>query len=334
MDGNHFDALLRSFSETPSRRTALRLLVGSALGGLLPLGTISTDAKKGGKGNGKGQGKKGRGKKVAICHNGQTIRVAKPVAKVLLKLGDRKGPCAPPSTTPNLSPGPTCSPPCPVGMRCAGTQCVVGQGTCPTGANTCGAGADFVGCGLQEADDSCQCLISAEGQTRCANGAAIDGGSFCGECASSAECAALHPTVVGVFCVRVTGTPGECCDLEGRGLCLAPCPTPPACATAEDCPRDTLEVCEVATCNNGRCGKTLADEGIPSSPERQTSGDCRVMVCDGNGDDRSEEDNTDLPNPTECTVASCDNGAPVREPSGTPCSGGECDGAGHCVPAP
>jgi hypothetical protein len=334
MDGNHFDALLRSFSETPSRRTALRLLVGSALGGLLPLGTISTDAKKGGKGNGKGQGKKGKGKKVAICHNGQTIRVAKPVAKVLLKLGDRKGPCAPPSTTPNLSPGPTCSPPCPVGMRCAGTQCVVGQGTCPTGANTCGAGADFVGCGLQEAGDSCQCLISAEGQTRCANGAAIDGGSVCGECASSAECAALHPTVVGVFCVRVTGTPGECCDLEGRGLCLAPCPTPPACATAEDCPRDTLEVCEVATCNNGRCGKTLADEGIPSSPERQTSGDCRVMVCDGNGDDRSEEDNTDLPNPTECTVASCDNGAPVREPSGTPCSGGECDGAGHCVPAP
>jgi hypothetical protein len=333
MDGNHFDALLRSFSETPSRRTALRLLVGSALGGLLPLGTISTDAKKGGKGNGKGQGKKGRGKEAAICHNGQTIRVAKPVAKVLLKLGDRKGPCSTPNPPPS-SPGPTCAPACRAGMRCVEDQCVVGQGTCPTGANTCGAGADFVGCGLQEADDSCQCLISAEGQTRCANGAAIDGGSFCGECASSAECAALHPTVVGVFCVRVTGTPGECCDLEGRGLCLAPCPTPPACATAEDCPRDTLEVCEVATCNNGRCGKTLADEGIPSSPERQTSGDCRVMVCDGNGDDRSEEDNTDLPNPTECTVASCDNGAPVREPSGTPCSGGECDGAGHCVPAP
>src|SRR5829696_6593919 len=104
MNTDRFNALLRSLSAMPSRRTALRLLVGSALGGLLPLGTLSTDAKKGGK-----------GKKVAICHNGQTIRVAQPVAKVLLKLGDRKGPCSTPNP-PNPPPsGPTCTPACRAG---------------------------------------------------------------------------------------------------------------------------------------------------------------------------------------------------------------------------
>jgi len=333
MNTDRFDALLRSLSAMPSRRTALRLLVGSTLGGLLPLGTLSTDAKKGGKGKGKGTGKKGKGKKVAICHNGQTIRVAQPVAKVLLKLGDRKGPCSTPNP-PNPPPsGPTCTPACRAGMRCVKDQCVVGQGTCPTGANSCTSTEGVISCGLQEIDDRCDCHTSTEGQTRCADGFAIDERSVCGQCASSAECATLYPAIPGVFCLKVTGAAGDCCSPDTRGFCLAPCPTPATCSVPEDCP-DTLPVCHVRTCTNNLCGKAFADEGTPSSPERQTSGDCRVMVCDGNGDDRSEEDNTDLPNPTKCTLASCDNGAPVHEPSGTPCSGGECDGAGHCVTAP
>jgi hypothetical protein len=61
MEADWFDALRRSLAAPPSRRQALRLLVGSALGGLLPLGTLSTDARKGGKGKGKGKAKKGRG---------------------------------------------------------------------------------------------------------------------------------------------------------------------------------------------------------------------------------------------------------------------------------
>src|SRR5215212_8320341 len=143
MDPDGFDALLRSLWQTPTRREALHVLASSALGALI-LGTVPAAAKK----RGKGKRKKGKGKKVALCHDGQTIRVTKSVANVLLRLGDTRGPCAPDK----VPPGPSCSPPCPAGMRCVGTQCVVGQGTCPTGANTCGPGADFVGCGLQEAD--------------------------------------------------------------------------------------------------------------------------------------------------------------------------------------
>jgi hypothetical protein len=197
---------------TPSRRTALCLLAGSALGGLLTRGTVSTDAKKGGKGNGKGKRKKGKGKKgkkVAICHNGQTIRVAQPVAKVLLKFGDGKGPCATPDPLPP-SPGPTCAPACRAGMRCVEDQCVVGQGTCPSGANSCTSTDGTVNCGLQETDDHCDCHVSTEAETRCADGFAING-SACGECASSAECASLYPAIPGVFCVNVSGAAGDCC---------------------------------------------------------------------------------------------------------------------------
>jgi hypothetical protein len=217
-------------------------------------------------------------------------------------------------------------------MRCVDDHCVVGQGTCPTGANSCTSTDGAIDCGLQETDDHCQCHVSTEGQTRCADGLAING-SVCGECASSAECASLFPAIPGVFCVKVSGAAGDCCTPGTRGLCLAPCPTPATCSVPEDCP-DTQEVCEVRTCTDGLCGKAFAAEGTPSSPERQTSGDCRVMECDGNGDDRSEEDNEDVPDATECTLASCENGTPVHEPPGTLCTGGTCDGAGNCLPAP
>jgi hypothetical protein len=60
MDADRFDALLRSLSASPSRRTTLRLLVGPALGSLLALVILPTNAKKKG---GKGKGKKGKQRK-------------------------------------------------------------------------------------------------------------------------------------------------------------------------------------------------------------------------------------------------------------------------------
>src|SRR5215216_5922750 len=184
MDPDGFDALLRSLSQTPTRREALHVLASSALGALT-LGTVPVAARK----KGKGKRKKGKGKKVTLCHDGQTIRVIKPAAKVLLALGDRKGPCANPSTSNPPPPGPICSPRCPAGMRCAGSQCVVGQGTCPPGANSCTSTDGTISCGLQDTNDHCDCHVSTEGETRCADGFGIDGGSVCGECSSSAECA-------------------------------------------------------------------------------------------------------------------------------------------------
>jgi hypothetical protein len=66
MDADRFEALLRSFTNSPSRRGALRVLVGSALAGSLGwLGGEQTRAakkKKGGGGGSKQKGGKGKGK--------------------------------------------------------------------------------------------------------------------------------------------------------------------------------------------------------------------------------------------------------------------------------
>lgn len=60
--------------------------------------TVATAmAVPGGKGQGKG---KGKGKeKVTICHEGKTIKVAKPALKGHLKHGDIEGECATEPTT-------------------------------------------------------------------------------------------------------------------------------------------------------------------------------------------------------------------------------------------
>jgi hypothetical protein len=333
MTADRFDELLRSVSRSPSRRDALRLLTGSALGSLLTLGAGSTAARKSGKGKKrKGKGKKKSKGKVTLCHDGQTIRVTKPAAKVLLKFGGRKGPCTIPDQPP---PGPACSPACPAGMRCAGTQCVVGQGTCPPGGSTCLSNSGGGDCWLQaqEISDNCQCEISTEGETRCADGIGIDERAVCGQCASSAECAAAYPDIPGVFCVRASGAANDCCSPGTRGFCMAPCPTPPTCGSAENCPTSNLNLCEVAICTNGRCGRAFTPAETPLAPERQIAGDCQVMVCDGTGNDQTEADNDDVPNATACTRAECLNGEPVHEPAGTSCNGGtgECDGAGNCI---
>jgi hypothetical protein len=94
-DVNHdrFDTLLGSLATAPSRRKMLRLLAGSTFSGLLTLGARDAFAKKGG--NGK---RKGKGRKVTICHQEQTITVAKSALKGHKKHGDTVGPCpsAPP----------------------------------------------------------------------------------------------------------------------------------------------------------------------------------------------------------------------------------------------
>jgi hypothetical protein len=90
MNNNRFDTLLRSLSTAHSRRTGLRLLTGSAFTGLLTLGADSTEAKNGGHGKGKNK----KGKKVTLCHKGQSITVWKSAVKSHKKHGDTVGPCS------------------------------------------------------------------------------------------------------------------------------------------------------------------------------------------------------------------------------------------------
>jgi len=103
MDADQSDTLLRSLATTPSRRNALRLLAGSALGGLFGLAQMQTKAKKGGKGKRKTCKAKG---KTTICHNGQTIEVSNCALKAHKKHGDLEGPC--PAPPPACGTGGTC----------------------------------------------------------------------------------------------------------------------------------------------------------------------------------------------------------------------------------
>jgi hypothetical protein len=85
METDRFETLLRYLATTPSRRTALRLLAGSSLGGLLTIGGAHL-----------GVAKK---KKVTLCHKGlTTITVSKKAKKKHIKHGDTVGAC--PTTLP------------------------------------------------------------------------------------------------------------------------------------------------------------------------------------------------------------------------------------------
>jgi len=167
MDADRFETLLRRLSTTPTRRGALRLLSSTALTGLLSLGTLSADAKKGGKGK-KGKGNKHGHEKVTICHKGQTMDVPPPAVKGHLGHGDSLGPC---SATPP-PPGPTCVDRVKNGsetdvdcggscQRCANDLKCVSQDDCASAlcvSGACKACVADADCGI-DAAGACHCNI-------------------------------------------------------------------------------------------------------------------------------------------------------------------------------
>ncbi len=133
-----------------------------------------------------------------------------------------------------------------------------------------------------------------------------------------------HPPVAaGEACSQNGGTK---CD--GAGGCVQ-------CVAASDCGTDTA--CMKFTCTDGVCGTSNVASGhVVANP---TKGDCQSDQCDGNGNIISNaSDNSDLPadDGNQCTVATCQNGAPGSVPAvaGTPCNqngGSVCDGSSSCV---
>jgi hypothetical protein len=116
---------------------------------------------------------------------------------------------------------------------------------------------------------------------------------------------------------------GDCVD------CLAPqhCPDP-----------EPANECRVADClGDNTCGGADVAQGIEISA--QTAGDCKKVVCDGNGGTEPVADPADVPddpNPDDCMVPVCVGDTPgeTEAPEGAACnqSGGSfCDGAGNCV---
>jgi len=117
MDHTRFDNVTRIIGGTSTRRRfsgALAALGLSSVASLSLLNAGEADAKQRGKGK----------KKVTVCHNGQTIRVAKRRLKKHLGHGDTRGAC----------PKEQCVPDCtgPLGLKACGADGCGGVcGTCP-----------------------------------------------------------------------------------------------------------------------------------------------------------------------------------------------------------
>lgn len=196
MDGSRFDALAQSFASSRDRRGIVRLMAGSALGGLVLAGTSEADAKR--------KKHKNKNKKITICHNGQTISVSKNAKKGHLKHGDTLGEC------------PTSPPPPPIDLCKDGvknqneTDVDCGGGSCPRCAvgkkcatrNDC-ASALCVGGVCKSCDNAAECGVDAGG-TDCAcrtsrnvpglkycsnvNGGTLNPGNSCNLCNANQGC--------------------------------------------------------------------------------------------------------------------------------------------------
>jgi hypothetical protein len=122
------------------------------------------------------------------------------------------------------------------------------------------------------------------------------------------------------------GAPPLVCD--GNGNCVG-------CIVADDCPAPGNE-CQTRTCTNGVCGFDPVPNGTLTPS--QNPGDCLETYCDGAGGIALSPNNNDLPDDgNECTVDTCNSGAPVYTPAAanTPCSqngGVACDKYAVCMP--
>ena len=222
MDHDRFDTLLRSLTQTPSRRHALRLLAGSTLGGLLTVRAGTAVAKKGGK----SKPKKG---KVQVCHQGQTITVSKSALKGHLKHGDTQGACPAPNAQGADIPGandPGANLTCSDGVKngsesdvdCGGTcpRCAVGK-TC-TSRNDCASSRCESGtcqtcvsgntdCGTDTDGSQCFCRDHESGKRFCTrqNGRLFPVGTPCTVCQGGEQCFPVNVGRGGIECIQPCG---------------------------------------------------------------------------------------------------------------------------------
>jgi len=108
------------------------------------------------------------------------------------------------------------------------------------------------------------------------------------------------------------------------------------CAVPQDCPGQDSE-CRQRTCSNGKCGIKNAPSGTPTASD--TRGDCKLDVCDGNGNKTRVNDPTDVPTDKvkgPCQTAVCiGNGQNIpavqNVPDNTACQSVKVCVSGSCV---
>lgn len=104
------------------------------------------------------------------------------------------------------------------------------------------------------------------------------------------------------------------------------------CTEEFDCPPSN-EPCVVSTCFEQRC--LMVNAAYNTVIDAQVGNDCRMRVCDGNGQMMEISDDIDLPNDdgNPCTKAACKEGAAAHVPVevGRTCGAdGVCNGRGAC----
>jgi len=124
----------------------------------------------------------------------------------------------------------------------------------------------------------------------------------------------------------------QCCSGTCTNRVCAPEGGSDPCAT-KNC--DDGNPCTTDSCLAGQCTHTPVASGTPLAS--QTSGDCQLLICDGNGNVKAQPDDADLPpyDGNMCVETTCYQGNIVRTPrqQGTYCGfAGACDGMGECVP--
>jgi hypothetical protein len=153
---------------------------------------------------------------------------------------------------------------------------------------------------------------------------------------------------VASLALAVLCTLAGCIDLNGAAdktwICDDghPCPSGFYCGTDQFCYHGTQppacncavpdDPCQEIPCVDGACGaqRPVADG---TAARQQTSGDCKTLVCDGQGHANPVADPTDLPGLSSdpCNDKSCDGVNVVSKAKpGAPCGTGFCNTLGAC----
>jgi hypothetical protein len=219
MDADRFESLMRSLSTSPSRRETLRLLVGGAVGSLLTLDILPSQAKKG-----KGKKKKKSAPSTG-CTSNSACTTAHPCRAGRCALGD-------PASDANgcvFDPVTGRSATCGVGacQRTVNPRCRDGvEQTCQPGTPVCG----FNACG----DDDC--------------------GGSCGGCSGTDHCSdrLCCPQNKEKSCYVDFSTQAETCDccLPSQHLSCEPDPAFPG-STFCRCCDSGLDICNGECCPQG-----------------------------------------------------------------------------------
>lgn len=341
MDGSRFDELTRSLARTRSRRSLLKLAIGS-LGAAVATRAGATAATV----------RRGPG---SICRNAADCQsgICGPVDRTgrrrcLCPVGQERcnGACLDPLTVYQSDPKNcgSCGRRCAAGAVCCNGDCVpvvaVCRGVCCASNQICAES----GCCTPE---SVATTCAAECGARINNcGQPVDCGPCCGEvgdaCGANGDCCSgvcvnglcqAGPAATDAMCDDAADCQsGACCD----GVCVDLASDVRHCGScANACPGEVSE-CASPVCVEGGCGTSYAPFGTELSV--QTAGDCRTAVCDGQGGATAIVDDADVPAQSDatCQVPTCAHGTvgSAPAPAGTPCNvdgGTLCDGSGRCV---